>query len=91
MQIQIAQDPPPVDYIVTVAPLPAPIIIPPPPPPTTGSPIGDANGANIFRSSASDSAARFGDQALYVDNTGAYVKHIYVTPFGTTTFWNKVA
>jgi hypothetical protein len=84
------QDAPAVDFIVPVAPLADPIVAPPAPP-TSGSPIGAANGCNIFQASANDSIARFADQSIYQDGSGTYVKHIYITPFGTTVFWNKVA
>jgi len=85
------KDAPPVNFIIPVAPLPPAPEIVAPVVPTSGSPIGAADGASIFMSSSNDSAARFPDGSIYQDSTGTYVKHIYITPFGTTVFWNKVA
>ena len=85
------KDAPAVNFIIPIAPLPPAPEIVAPVVPTSGSPIGAADGGGIFMSSSNDSATRFPDGSIYQDSTGTYVKHIYITPFGTTVFWNKVA
>jgi hypothetical protein len=64
----------------------------PPAPVTPPAPITDPVGAqsvgNLYLSVAGDT---YQDGAQFTDTRGTFLKHVVVTPFGRTNYWEKVA
>lgn len=79
---------PPVNFIVPAPQPPAPVILPAAQASQVSSdPIGAYNGANIYQCAPGDT---YPNGAIYSDSTGTYRKFVYITPFGTTSYWLKV-
>ena len=55
--------------------------------PAGDNPVGLQSIGNLYLSVAGDN---YEDQAKYTDARGTFVKHVAVTPFGRTSFWEKI-
>lgn len=51
-------------------------------------PVGAQSLGNLYLSVAGDT---YQDGAKYTDGRGAFLKHVVVTPFGRTSYWEKIA
>jgi hypothetical protein len=85
-------DPPPGSITVStnIADYP-PFIAPPQPTPQTPAgddPVGLQSVGNIYLSVPGETYA---DGATYTDSRGAFQKHIVVTPFGRSSYWELVS
>ena len=63
---------------------PAPV----PPPAAITDPVGAQSVGNLYLSVAGET---YPDGAKFTDARGTFSKHVVVTPFGRTNYWEKVA
>lgn len=61
---------------------------PPPPAVPTPDPVGPQSVGNVYYSLPSD--VGFPDGYKYTDTRGTFIKHVLVSPFGQSHFWEKV-
>ncbi|HTR37340.1 MAG TPA: hypothetical protein VMH80_15650 [Bryobacteraceae bacterium] len=72
----------PADYPPYVTPAP------PTPVPANSDPVGLQSVGNLYLSTVGDN---YPDGAQYTDARGTFVKHVTITPFGRTNYWEKIA
>ena len=70
------------DYPPYATPAPAPTI------PTPADPVGAQSVGDIYLSVPGDT---YPDGATYTDSRGTFQKHVVVTPFGRSAYWEKIA
>jgi hypothetical protein len=84
-------DPPPGSITVSTNIADYPPYTPPPPPPTPPpagtDPVGLQSVGNIYFSVPGDT---YPDGAVYKDSRGTFEKHVVVTPFGRSGYWEKI-
>ncbi|HMD48984.1 MAG TPA: hypothetical protein VKG79_07795 [Bryobacteraceae bacterium] len=92
---QIAYDPanpPPGAIKVSTSPADyAPFDPPAPPPPTpvNSDPVGPQSVGNLYLSTPLGNT--YPDGAMYTEARGTFLKHVTITPFGRTHYWEKVS
>lgn len=61
---------------------------PPPSPAATNDPVGLQSIGALYYSVPGET---FPDGAKFTDSRGTFLKHVVITPFGRTNYWEKVA
>ena len=61
---------------------------PPPTPAATNEPVGPQSIGALYYSVSGEN---FPDGAKFTDARGTFLKHVVITPFGRTNYWEKVA
>ena len=92
---QIAYDPAnPPPGAITVSTNPADYLpfdppAPPPPTPVNTDPVGAQSVGNLYLSTALGNT--YPDGAVYTEARGTFLKHVVITPFGRTNYWEKTS
>lgn len=71
------------DYPAFDPPIPAPAPAP------NCDPVGPQSLGNLYLSSPAGNT--YPDGAMYTEGRGTFIKHVTITPFGRTNYWEKVA
>jgi hypothetical protein len=84
--------PPPGSIKVSINIADYPPYNPPPAPaaqlPTDGDPVGPLSIGTLYLSVAGDTSP---DGTKFTDSRGTFLKHVTITPFGRTNYWEKIA
>lgn len=87
-----SNNPPPGAIKVSTNPVDYPPFDPPAPPapaPVNTDPVGAQSVGNLYLSTPLGNT--FPDGALFTEARGTFLKHVAVTPFGRTNYWEKVS
>ncbi|HLG97126.1 MAG TPA: hypothetical protein VKX49_12510 [Bryobacteraceae bacterium] len=61
----------------------------PPPPPTAQSPVGPQSLGTLYLSNALGNT--YPDGSMFTEARGTFLKHVSITPFGRSNYWEKIA